>query len=100
MLKNPMARAVLVFVVLLAGTFGLIAWQAMHSRSVLCEVCITFRGAQACREAYGPTAKEAQRTATDNACAFLAAGMTASIQCGNTPPDLVRCDGEPRAGSD
>lgn len=94
MLKNPMARAVLVFVVLLAGTFGLIAWKAVHSRSVLCEVCITFRGAQACREAYGPTEPEARRTATDNACALLAAGMTASIQCQNTPPDRVTCEGD------
>jgi hypothetical protein len=94
-LKNPMARAVLVFVVLLAGTFGLIAWQAMHSRSVLCEVCVTFGGAQACREAYGPTAAEARKTAQDNACSFLAAGMTASIRCGNTTPDRVRCDGDP-----
>ena len=94
MLKSPMAKAVLVFVVFIAVTLGLIAWKATQSRTVLCEVCVTFRGASACREAYGPTRDEATRTAKDNACAFLAAGMTASIACQNTTPDAVRCDGD------
>ena len=95
MARSPMARAVLIFLVLLAGTFGLIVWQATQSREVLCEVCIAFRGREACREAYGPTRDEAVRTATDNACAFLAAGMTASIACGNTPPTRVACSDDP-----
>lgn len=94
MLKNPMARAALVFVVLFAASLGLIAWKAMSDRRTLCEVCMTFRGATACREAYGPARDEAVRTATENACALLAAGMSASIACHNTPPDSVRCTGD------
>jgi hypothetical protein len=59
-----------------------------------CEVCVTFHGRSQCRGAYGQTREEAIRTATDNACAFLAAGMTDSIECQNTPPDRVVCAGE------
>jgi hypothetical protein len=32
---------------------------------------------------------EAQRTATDNACAQLSSGVTESMQCTNTPPESV-----------
>ena len=59
-----------------------------------CEVCITFHGRTQCRGAYGQTRDEAIRTATDNACAFLAGGMTDSVECQNTPPDRVVCAGE------
>jgi hypothetical protein len=89
-----MAKAVLVFFVLIAGTLGLIAWKAVQSRSVLCEVCVTYRGASVCREAYGPNREQAVETAQGNACAFLASGMTASVACQNTPPDRVRCEGD------
>jgi hypothetical protein len=87
-----MARAVALFVAFLAFTFGLVIWKAASNRAVLCEVCMVYRDARACREAYGPTADEATRTATDNACALLAAGMTASIACQNTPPQSVDCN--------
>ncbi len=54
------------------------------------EVCQEHRGRTACRTAAGPTREEAIRTATDNACALLASGMTDSMQCSATPPRSVR----------
>ena len=91
MLKSPMARAVALFVALFAMTFGLIIWKAASNRAVLCEVCMVFRDGRVCREAYGPSAEEATRTATENACALLANGMTDSIACHNTPAQSVNC---------
>ena len=58
---------------------------------VSCEVCITFRGQTACRTARGANANEAQRTATDVACASLSSGMTDTIACGNTAPVRLMC---------
>ena len=58
---------------------------------VSCEVCITFRGQTACSTARGANANEAQRTATDVACASLSSGMTDTIACGNTPPVRLMC---------
>ena len=55
-----------------------------------CEVCVTFNGWSACRVAAGATREEAVRTASDNACAFLASGRTDSMACGRTPPTRVR----------
>jgi len=53
------------------------------------EVCIEYQGRQACRTASASTREQAQRTATDNACALIASGMTDSIACTNTPPTKV-----------
>jgi hypothetical protein len=53
------------------------------------EVCIEFDGRSACRTASAATREQAQRTATDNACAQLASGMSQSIQCTNTRPSKV-----------
>jgi hypothetical protein len=89
-----MARAAIIFLVAAALTAAAVVLVARQAYRTSCEVCITFRGASQCREAYGPSRKEAVRTATDNACAFLASGMTASVECQNTEPDRVTCSGE------
>jgi hypothetical protein len=66
-------------------------YSMMGVAQVSCEVCISFHGGTQCRTARGANADEAQRTATDVACASLASGMTDSIACGNTPPRRVMC---------
>jgi hypothetical protein len=54
------------------------------------EVCIAFRGSQeVCRTAAGATVEEATRKAKDNACAFVASGVTDSLACSNTTPTRV-----------
>lgn len=69
---------------------GVMTWMMLSGRRHRVEVCMEFRGQSACRTAAGPTREEAIRTATDNACALLASGMTDTIQCGRTPPRSVR----------
>jgi hypothetical protein len=54
------------------------------------EVCMEFRGQSVCRAASAATEAMARRTATDNACALLASGMSDSIACTNTPPASVK----------
>lgn len=89
--RSPMTK-----VVVIGGALGLLTVAAIglsisRAFSESCEVCITFHGRTQCRAAHGPTHEEAIRTATDNACAFLAGGMTESVQCQNTRPDSVAC---------
>ena len=57
-----------------------------------CRVCMDYQGRSDCREAEAPTRQECQRTATDNACALIASGMTQTIACANTPPTSVTFD--------
>jgi hypothetical protein len=84
----------MIFAVLMAVTIGLVLQSVLRARKHECEVCVTYRGATMCRSAEGATREEAARTAAENACAFLASGMTESIQCQNTPPDSERCSGD------
>ena len=70
---------------------GVLLYSMTRQFAETCEVCITFNGRTVCREAYGKTPEEAIRTATDNACGLLAAGMTQAIACGNVPPDSTTC---------
>lgn len=89
---RPITWAVIVGVLLAAGTAGLLVVSALNSFEHSCEVCMSFRGDGACRTATGQTEEEATRTATDNACAVLGArGMTLSVECTNTPPVSVTC---------
>jgi len=72
-------------------TVAAVVFAISTAYSESCEVCISFHGRTQCRAAYGSTREEATRTATDSACAFLASGMSESVQCHNTQPDNVAC---------
>ncbi len=69
---------------------GIILASTLNLSRYECEVCMNFHGQVACRTAAGSTRQEAIRTATDNACAQIASGMTDSITCGDTPPQSIR----------
>ena len=91
-----MARSTRSKVTLVAAVFGailllLILYASMGLGQYSCEVCMEFNGRQKCRSAAGATREEAQRTATDNVCSFLASGMTESIRCTQTPPVNLKC---------
>jgi hypothetical protein len=84
-----MSKAALISVLFLLAFVGLVVYSTLDLRKESCEVCMTFNGATRCAKASGTTREEAQRTATDTACAPISGGMTESIQCSNTPPDSV-----------
>jgi hypothetical protein len=90
-MARPIVRATVIGIALALLTAGALVWAILGSMRVQCEVCVTFRGQRTCRTATGATPEEARRTATDNACAFLASGMTDGIACANTPPDAATC---------
>ncbi|MCB1019845.1 MAG: hypothetical protein H6509_14100 [Bryobacterales bacterium] len=84
-----MSKAAIVSILFLLAFVGLVVYSTMDLRQETCEVCMTFNGQTQCATASGTTREEAQRTATDTACAPISGGMTESIQCSNTAPDSV-----------
>jgi len=90
-LPVPMVRAVIVGALLTAATLVLIVYAMLSSFAHECEVCVTFHGRTACRQAAGKTAEEAMRTAQDNACAFVASGMTETVECTGRRPASATC---------
>jgi len=74
-----------------AVLLGLIVYSTLRLGGYSCEVCMEYDGQGKCRTAKGSTEDEARKTAIDNACAYLASGVTGSIACTNTPPKSVHC---------
>jgi len=83
-------QSVLLGIIFVLVFVGFVVYTTMNTGRIRCEVCITYQGRQACRTASARTRELALRTATDNACAQIASGITQSTQCQNTPPDSVR----------
>jgi hypothetical protein len=69
---------------------GLLVYLTLGQKHYRVEVCVAYLGRTECRTASAATKQQAQRTATENACALIASGMTDSIACANTPPASVK----------
>lgn len=73
-----------------AAFIALLVYLTMGNKRVRVEVCVAYQGRTACRTASGESRESAQRTATDNACAQIASGMTDSMACTSRPPVSLR----------
>lgn len=73
----------------MAGFMAFAVYSSMSGKKVRADVCIVFNGQKQCRTAIGATEEEAVRTATNNACAMLASGMTQTMSCERVPPISV-----------
>ncbi|MBV8843102.1 MAG: hypothetical protein JO307_09870 [Bryobacterales bacterium] len=85
-----MKKPVLLGIVFGLIVLGYIVYSSMNLAGHKVEVCITFNGRTNCRTASGASEEFARRTATTNACADIASGVTDSIACENTPPNSVK----------
>jgi hypothetical protein len=83
------SKTTVVSILFLLAVFGALVYSTLDLQGYSCEVCITFNGRTNCAKASGTSREEAQRTATDTACAPITGGMSETIACSNTPPDSV-----------
>ncbi len=68
---------------------GVLIYSSFGLRRYRVEVCVEFNGQQSCRTASASNREQAQRAATNNACAQIASGMTDSMACTSKPPVSV-----------
>jgi len=90
-LARPIVRASLIGAALGLLTLALVVRAIVSSNAFRCEACVQFHGELSCREALGPSPEAATRTAVENACAFVAHGMTETVECTNAPRPRVEC---------
>jgi hypothetical protein len=69
---------------------GVIVYSTMGLAQNEVEVCMTFKGQTSCRKASASTKEYALRSATENACAEIASGVTETIACGQSTPASVK----------
>jgi len=84
-----MKKTVWLAVAFVVVVVGFVVISTFQGERVSCRVCIAFNGRRDCRTASATNRMEAQRTATTNACAQLASGVTGSVNCENTAPESV-----------
>jgi hypothetical protein len=84
-MKKPVWIAIAFVLVFL----GVIVYSSMTLSQNKVEVCMTYNGRMSCRVASATTREFALRTATTNACAEIASGVTDSIGCGQATPTKV-----------
>ena len=81
------------FITILAilALLALVLFTTLKSAQVECRVCIQYEGRSECASAAAPSAGEAQKSATTAACALLASGRAASLECERMPPASLDC---------
>lgn len=85
-----MKRTVLLAVLFTLLVLGFILYSTLGNARYRCEVCMSYEGRSACRTVAAATQAQALRTATENACADIASGVTATLQCERAAPVSVR----------
>ena len=80
---------------LLAGVFfAALIYTTLGQTAVTCEVCLVFRGNEACRESSAVDRAQALAMAQNTACAVLSSGVTQGLQCQRTVPTRTHCQGD------
>jgi hypothetical protein len=84
---------ILIGAVLAAIFVTAMVFATLRESRVSCEVCVRFGGAEACRTSVAADRDQALNMAQNTACAVLAQGVTAGMQCGRVVPHRSSCDG-------
>jgi hypothetical protein len=85
--KKTVVLAIAFVVVVLA----VVVYTTMGNSRYSCEVDVIFHGRQARGKAAASTQAQAERTATENACAQIASGVTESMACESTQMKQAFC---------
>ncbi len=70
---------------------GIVVYRSLQVAGYRCTICVSFRGASACRTVDGPTERDARMGAMTNACAQLVSGVTETMACERTDPTTSNC---------
>jgi hypothetical protein len=84
-----MKKTVILAIAFVVVVLCVLVYTTMGNDRYRCEVCMVFNGKQACRIAAASTEAQALRTATENACAQIASGVTESMACDSRQPARV-----------
>ena len=77
---------VLLGIALVTAVLCALIYTSWGNQKYRVEVCMAYEGNTACRKASAATREQALRSATDNACAQIASGVTATMGCTASNP--------------
>jgi hypothetical protein len=85
-----MNKTVTIGVAFVVVAFAIIIYLSMSGAQYRVEVCMAYQGRNSCRTASADTQEHALRSATSNACALIASGVTDTMACERADPASVR----------
>jgi hypothetical protein len=86
-----MSRTGLVGILLVVSVVAYVIASSLAVGQHTCEVCIEFRGRSQCRTVAGATVELAREGAIQNACAYVAGGVTDGMACQRVTPVRESC---------
>jgi hypothetical protein len=84
-----MSKPAIAGLILALAIVGFLIYTTFGNARSRVQVCVEYQGRTSCRIASGPNRETALRSATDNACAQIASGVTATMVCTTAPPKSV-----------
>ena len=72
---------------------GAVIWSAVSESAAQCEICVEYKGRQACSTASAADLELAESQAKSGACAQVTGGVTETLECAAIQPSARRCQG-------
>ncbi len=94
-----MKAPVLLGILFALAVVSFLVYSSFGNQKFRCEVCMAYAGRTSCRIASAATKSSALRSASDNACAQIASGVTATMVCSGSAPVRVRWLSNPAPAS-
>ena len=85
-----MKKPALIGILLALAILGAIIYTTVGNQDYRVEVCMSYKGRDACRIASARVKETAERTARENACAQISGGSFDSLHCENSEPKSVK----------
>jgi len=79
--------ALLAFLAFVAFVVG----RSLQVAGYQCTICMSFGSREVCRTVEAANTRDARASAINNACAFLASGVTDSMACERSQPTKEDC---------
>jgi hypothetical protein len=83
-------RIGLIIAAFVIGFLGLMLYSTLHGPRFRVEVCMDYQGRTNCRTVNAKSEAAAVRSASENACADIASGVTDTMRCDASEPKSVR----------
>lgn len=80
----------MIIALFVVGLVALIAYSTLHGPRYRVEVCMAYQKRSACRTVSAKSEQAAVRSASENACADIASGVTDSMRCEQSEPQRVK----------
>ncbi len=84
-----MKKPVIVGIVFAIAMVVALIYTSFGNRRFHVEACMAYNGRTSCRKASAANREAALRSATDNACAQIASGVTETMGCTSSSPTSV-----------